>query len=115
MHPGTLRITTICMVAAVMGGCADNQQYGPTADACAAVVKAYLDLPNTVAIRSAREEPGGSVRIQYESTDAMNLPVTGEASCAFTGGTLTAATVAGSRLPGESIAVMNRTLAAGAR
>lgn len=108
--PRSLGIATICMIAALTGGCADNQRYGPAAVTCAAVVRTYLNLPNTVAIASAREEAGGNVRIEYESADAMNLPVEGEASCAFTGGTLTAATVAGARLPDDAVAEMNRAL-----
>ena len=108
-------IATLCLVAALAGGCADNQQYGAAPDTCAAVVKAYLDLPNTVAILSAREEAGGHVQIRYESTDAMNLPVRGDASCALTRGTLTAATVAGTPLSDDAVAVMNRTLATQSR
>jgi len=105
-----LRVVTACMLAALAAGCADNQQYGPAANACTTVVKTYLDLPNVVAILTAKDEGGGTVRIRYESTDAMNLPVRGEASCAFTGGVLTAATVGDAALPEDALAGMNRIL-----
>lgn len=108
------KLATLLVAAVALGGCGDPREYGPVADACAGVVKTYLGLPNTIAILSAKEEGGGTVRVRYESSDAMNLPVEGEASCTFSGAaprlTLTGATVGDSPLTDNDVAAMNAAL-----
>ena len=66
----------------------------PAAERCAETVRIYRDLQSPVVIVSqsvtAPERTVGVeiVEIEYEGTDAMNLPVKGSANCTFLKGTL---------------------------
>ena len=80
------------------------------------MVQAHLDLQGGVAlVGKAREEPGGSVAIEYEGTGPMNLPVRGSAICSFAaspseGLALEGAIVDGVSLSDDEITAIRRKL-----
>lgn len=100
----------------VLAGCAEPAAEGP-AGQCAEVVRIYRDLPNGVEIVGRPVETSeGSVEIEYEGTDAMNLPLKGSARCTFAVGeggapTLLEAVVEGTSLTGPEVDAIRGELA----
>ena len=88
----TARILLAALAIAWLAACAGSAPEGP-AGQCAEVVRIYRGLPNPVAVVGQPVETSeGRLEIEYEGTDAMNLPVKGAASCTFAvgeGGALT--------------------------
>ena len=113
-RPISLLLVVACAISAGCGPSPDTP-----AGRCAAVVKAHLDLQGGVAlVGKAREEPDGSVAIEYEGTGPMNLPVRGSAVCSFAVSPqgeleLEGAIVDGNPLAEDEIAAIRRKLASG--
>ena len=113
-RPTSLLLSMACAIGAGCGPSPDTP-----AGRCTAVVHAHLDLQGGVAlVGKAREEPDGSVAIEYEGTGPMNLPVRGSAICSFAVGTegvpeLEGAIVDGIPLAEDEISAIRRKLPSG--
>lgn len=113
-RPTSLLVSMACALAAGCGPSPDTP-----AGRCAAVVHAHLDLQGGVAlVGKTREEPDGSVEIEYEGTGPMNLPVRGSAVCSFGASAegalaLQQASVDGIPLGQDEIAAIRRKLPSG--
>lgn len=89
---------------------------GPAGD-CAEVVRIYRNLQGAVEIVGQPVETSeGSVEIEYQGMDGMNLPATGSARCTFSVGqggdpTLLEAVVDGEPLPGPDLEAIRAKLA----
>ncbi len=89
----TVKILLAVLLVASLATCGDGPLEGP-AEHCAEAVRIYRDLQSPVVIvgQSVKTVPGTAgletvgleiVEIEYEGTDAMNLPVKGSAKCTF--------------------------------
>lgn len=104
-HRGDVQKTARQLLAAVLLGCPAGwlagcaPSSGSPAGRCAEVARLYADLqPGVTVIGRPVETSGGTIEIEYEGMDGMNLPVRGAASCTFAAGELVAAVVDGSAL-----------------
>ena len=85
------------------------------ATGCATVVQKFRGLPNPVeVVGNVAQTSEGNVQIRYQSTNAENIPVTGQATCDFAigdGGALQliSAEVDGSELGGAALAGINQS------
>ncbi len=88
----TVKILLAVLLVASLAMCGDDPPEGPAegpAERCAEAVRIYRDLQSPVVIvGQSVKTPEGSrgienVEIEYEGTDAMNLPVKGSGSCTF--------------------------------
>lgn len=111
----TARLLLAALSVAWLAACVDPAAEGP-AGQCAEVVRIYRNLPNPVAIVGQPAETSeGTVQIEYEGTDAMNLPLKGSASCTFAvgeGGSLSLleAVVEGSLVAGPEVEAIRKEL-----
>jgi len=101
--------TTLAAVlgAALLTACGEPPVQG-AAERCAEVARIHRELQSPVSVTGQPvKSPDGSVTVEYEGMDAMNVPVRGSAHCRFAPSeqgdlTLLAAVVEGSPLdPGE--------------
>ena len=77
------RLLPILLLAAGLAACADAAGQGP-AGRCAEVAGIYKGLQKPVQVVGQPVHTSeGSVEIEYEGQDAMNLPTRGSASCTF--------------------------------
>jgi hypothetical protein len=103
-----VRILLLALLVGSLAACGGAPAKGP-AGRCADVVRIDRGLQGGVAVVGQPVETSeGSVEIEYEGTDAMNLPVKGSAACTFAVGeggalTLVEAVVDGSPLDEEAI------------
>jgi hypothetical protein len=105
------------LVAALLA-CENPDRFGPVAAGCADVVRAYLEASAPVEIVGTPDQQSeGEVQISYRTTNAMNIPSEGSASCTFSVGLagelqLVAASVNGVELSETEVATIGESLGA---
>ena len=109
-----MRSMILLAVAVSLLACAD--QTSEPAAACAEAVRVHLGLQRPVGVKGhPRQTSEGSVEIEYEGMDGMNLPAEGTAECTFAVGDagelqLMEATVNGQMLKPAELASVRSTL-----
>lgn len=102
-------------LVAVLPGCENPDQWTSVAGRCADVVHAYLEAPAPVEIVGQPVQYSeGEVKISYRTSNRVNIPVEGTASCNFAIGdgkmTLMEASVGGVDLPGPALQAVQKKL-----
>lgn len=102
-------------LAVALSGCQNPDQWTSVAGRCADVVHAYLESPAPVEIVGQPVQYSeGEVKISYRTSDRVNIPVEGTASCSFAIGdgtmTLMEASVGGVDLPGPALQAVRKKL-----
>jgi hypothetical protein len=111
-----LRLIAFLLLVAAWSGCENPDRFGPVAARCAEVVHAYLESPSSVEIIGTPiQYSEGEVKISYRTSDRMNIPVEGSASCNFEVGgygrlTLMEASVDGADIAGPALDAIRKQL-----
>jgi hypothetical protein len=118
LHVGRIVPVAVALLAALLA-CENSDRFGPVAARCADIVRAYLAASAPVEIVGTPDQQSeGEVEISYRTTNAMNIPSEGRASCTFAVGDagelqLVAASVDGVELSESEVAKIARSLGAG--
>jgi len=111
----TPRILFLVLLGVAWSGCENPDQWESVAARCADVVHAYLESPAPVEIIGKPvQQSEGEVEISYRTSNRVNIPVEGSASCNFAIGdgrmTLMEASVGGVELAGPVLEAVQRKL-----
>lgn len=118
LHAGW-SVATAGALLALLLACENPDRFGPVAAGCADVVRAYRGeaaAPVEI-VDTPDQQSEGEVEISYRTTNPMNIPVEGRASCTFAVGSagalqLIAASVDGVELSEAEVAAIGASLGA---